>query len=541
MREPGWDVAVIGAGMGGGTLGHALARRGHRVVFIERGAASFDHPHEAPLPQGDDVDQRIAKGQWPHRITAQVDGRVGRFHAPLGCGVGGSTLLYAAALERFERSDFDAPPPGAHSPMAWPIGYDSFRPFYDEAEALYRLRGTPDPLSAEPAPPLREAAPLNGCDASLATSLARQGLHPYRLHLGIDEVEGCDHCLGAVCPRQCKSDARRIAVAPALGSGHCEVISHCEALHVTADGPTAQHVGCRQGGREFEVDAKVIVLSAGAYHSPKLLLASTGPQWPRGLGNAHDQVGRNIMFHGMDMLALWPRTRHAHATPSKSLGLRDFYRAGGQRLGMLQSVGLAATYPNVLHAMRLRLERSRVGAKPLLRQLARVPAFAVSRALGSAAVFATILEDFPYADNRLVLDAQEPDGLRVDYAIPEELRRRWRLLRRTVLERLKPHRAMFINADLELNFGHPSGTCRIGDDPRSSVLDAGNRVHGLDNLYVVDASFMPTSGGANPALTVAANALRVAGIIDARLPPPRHRPPAAAGVGAPPAAPCAAG
>ena len=100
---------------------------------------------------------------------------------------------------------------------------------------------------------------------------------------------------------------------------------------------------------------------------------------------------------------------------------------------------------------------------------------------------------------------------------------------------------MFINVDLELNFGHPSGTCRIGDDPRSSVLDAGNRVHGLDNLYVVDASFMPTSGGANPALTVAANALRVAGIIDARMPPPRHGPPAATVVGAPPAAPCAAG
>jgi choline dehydrogenase-like flavoprotein len=129
---------------------------------------------------------------------------------------------------------------------------------------------------------------------------------------------------------------------------------------------------------------------------------------------------------------------------------------------------------------------------------------------GRATIFATILEDKPYPENRVVLDPNEPSGMRFNYEIHTELSERVSLLRNLIKKALTKHRLMIISQEISLNYGHPSGTCRFGTDPSSSVLDANNKAHDLKNLYVVDASFMPTSGGANPSLTIAANALRVA-------------------------------
>ncbi len=100
--------------------------------------------------------------------------------------------------------------------------------------------------------------------------------------------------------------------------------------------------------------------------------------------------------------------------------------------------------------------------------------------------------------------------MRFDYTVHAELRKRADLLRGLVKKAFKRHRLLVISQEVNLNYGHPSGTCRFGANPSSSVLDPNNKAHDLDNLYVVDASFMPTSGGANPSLTIAANALRVA-------------------------------
>ena len=141
------------------------------------------------------------------------------------------------------------------------------------------------------------------------------------------------------------------------------------------------------------------------------------------------------------------------------------------------------------------------------------------RRLRSATLMATIVEDLPYPDNRVVLDANSSNGMRFEYRYPEELHARSQRFQRRLVEVLSPKMETLIVplGRNNINFGHVCGTCRFGDDPRTSVLDASNRAHDLDNLYVVDASFFPSSGATNPSLTIAANALRVGEIIDQRL------------------------
>lgn len=295
------------------------------------------------------------------------------------------------------------------------------------------------------------------------------------------------------------------------------MLDYCEATHIEADRRTVQYLLCRRGGRELRIRAKVFVLSTGAYMSPRLLLSSRNEHWPQGLGNDRDQVGRNIMFHLMDLVALWPSRRFKDASPSKSIGLRDFYRYEGGRFGLLQSMGVAAGYGNILYAMRNNLQHSRVWGKRPIWHLLRIPAYAASRALGRAAMFASVIEDLPYSGNRVVLDSNEPGGIRVEYRTSDELRERGRLFRKLLKRRLRGIRTMFLNRELELNYGHPCGSCRFGSDPATSVLDPSNRVHGLANLFVVDGSFMPSSAGSNPGLTIAANAIRVGDIVHRRL------------------------
>ncbi|WP_337176653.1 GMC family oxidoreductase [Paludisphaera sp.] len=516
-RDQEWDVAVIGAGMGGGTVGHALAEQGYRVLFIERGASEFGR-RPSPSSQPDDPDDRLRDGRWPTKITSSVDGVTRRFFAPMGCGVGGSTLLYPAALERFRRSDFHPTEEDRPGVASWPISYDRFLPYYERAERLYRVRGTPDPLDADDdGRALLEPWPLNAIDSNLFELLKGRGLHPYQSHLAAKGVERCDLCPGRVCHRSCKNDSRSICVEPVANNGRCEVLDHCEVTRLEADRKAVRSVLCTRKGRELRIRAKVVILSAGAYMSPKLLLASRNEFWPRGVGNDRDQVGRHIMFHLMSLVAIWPSRKFKDASPSKSIGLRDFYSHEGHRLGLLQSMGVAAGYGNIVYAMRNNLELSRLRGNRLAWHLLRVPAFAASRVLGRAAVFAAVIEDLPYPENRVVLDPGEPSGIRVEYRVSDELRRRDRLFRDLLKRRLKGVRSMFLNRELALNYGHPCGSCRSGTDPATSVVDPSNRVHGLANLYIVDGSFMPSSAGANPGLTIAANAIRVGDIIHRRL------------------------
>lgn len=530
-HEPGdpegslWDAVVIGAGMGGGTIGHALARRGRRVLFLEKGRFLQRDPaaERGDLASSDDApDARLRRGRWPLPIRGVTSFGEVEFFAPLGCGAGGSSTLYAAALERLFPCDFQ--PRTNHPdvtdstlPEAWPITYEELEPYYQEAEDLFRVRGTPDPLHPGPGRPLLEPPPLSERDVRLYELFLRAGLHPYRVHVGCEYVPGCDGCGGVLCLRDCKNDAARVGVLPAVEKFGARLLARCEVSSLEADASAVRRVHCEWNGRRLAIPARVVVLAAGALMTPILLLASKSADWPEGLANRSGLVGRNLMLHAADFVAIRPDRGGSTVGPHKALALNDFYLDGGVKLGTLQSVGLPVEAGIVLGYLRSEADRDPRWWRKLTRPLLRGVAYAAAFYFRNATVFSSIVEDLPYRENRVLSDPHAPNRMRFEYRYPAELRERNRLLRRRLGEALGRRRIVVLSGDNNLNYGHSCGTCRFGDDPASSVLDASNRAHDVDNLYVVDASFFPSSGGTNPSLTIAANALRVAEIIHRRL------------------------
>ena len=346
-----WDVAVIGTGMGGATAGYELARLGHRVLFIEKGLflhGASTGAGDAALPPGQDAPEspeaRLKSGQWPERLQGRTSFGDLEFFAPLGCGSGGSTTLYAAGLERLSPADFrpraNFPEIGDSTlPEKWPISYEELLPFYERAEHLYRVSGTPDPLDLSGEPVLRAPPPLSPRDQHFFDSFSKLGLHPYRVHVGYEFVEGCNGCAPGRCARNCKSDAARICLLPALEKFGASLLSQCEVLGLEADASKVSAVRCLWKGQSLSIRAKTVVLAAGAYMTPVLLLNSRSDSWPAGLANSSGLVGRNLMFHASDFIAMNPLRRLSDVGPHKSLALNDFYQSGGEKLGTFQSAG----------------------------------------------------------------------------------------------------------------------------------------------------------------------------------------------------------
>ncbi len=505
-----WDAIVIGTGIGGGTAGRALAEAGLSVLFVEKGREGL-RAEETGLDQGIfDPVARAVRGLWPDPILAEVNGTRQEMFAPLGAGVGGSSVFYAATLERPEPHDLDDSEDRPHPTGGWPVSFAEMQPWFDKATALYALHGDPDPLSDQPNPALSAPPPAQPGDAMIMERLRANGLHPYRLHTALKYLDNCAECLGRKCPRACKMDGRSAGVEPALATGKAVLLTGCDVTRLERDGPNVTQVIARKGGEEITLTARHVVLAAGALSSPRLLLASASESDPTGIGNAHDLVGRNLMFHLNEIFALWPGRAAGFTGPSKSVGFRDLYFKDAQRLGMVQAMGMDVGYGEIVHHLRGRVARSWLRHIPGARDATRIPAAIGAKLMGQAKVFVGLLEDLPYAENRVT---DEAGRIALTYRIAPELLARRRAFRRHIRRAFKGQRTAFLTHAPEPNFGHPCGTLAMGTDPATSVLDASGRVHGIRNLWVTDASVFPTSMGVNPSLTIAANALRVASIM----------------------------
>ena len=305
-------------------------------------------------------------------------------------------------------------------------------------------------------------------------------------------------------------DGRSAGVEPARATGRAAVLDGCEVLALRGGPGGITHLEARKDGQIIHLTAGQFVLAAGALGSPRLLMASASEAWPNGCGNATGLVGRNLMFHLNERVAIWPERRADFTGPINTISIRDFYVQDGMRFGHLQSMGMSANYGTILHTLRERFDQSRLAPVRPLRSLLRLPAMAAARLFGSARIFVGILEDLPYLQNRVVFDASHPERVSFEYQVMPELLERRRAFRAAIKAGLGDTRSFFLDIDPDLNSAHACGTLPFGTDPATSVLDPDCRVHGIDNLHVADASFMPTSTGINPSLTIAANALRVA-------------------------------
>jgi choline dehydrogenase-like flavoprotein len=498
-----WDVIVIGSGVGGATVARHIAQQGLKVLILEKGrrvpAAIDQNEHTSP-------DERVARGWWPMPVSQKKpDGTCARFYAAVGCAVGGSSIHYAAALERMAATDFEPLSDDKGGISAWPITYSQFQPFYEAAEKLYRVKTTLDAAAL---------GRLSEWDKALMDHLRDRGLHPDLLHVAINYDDQCLECTGKICPRDCKADALSACLTEALRQPSCQLLENCAVQSLEADGERVRAVHAIHEGRPTTFKARVFVLCAGAFESPALLLKSANEVWPNGLANQSGQVGRNLMFHTSDVLAVWaPRRFDRRARQKKSISIRDFYRKDGVRLGYVQSMGLEIGRGAIAVYMKNQLRQMGIRNELLLSLLVKIPSHLAAAVLGNAGVFAAATEDDADPENRICLDPAEPNGAHFTYTITEDLRKRAEALRNAFRASIRPWRLLPLSPTLSMNYGHPCGTCRFGDDAGTSVLDRNCKAHGLANLFVVDASFMPRSAAVNPSLTIAANALRVAPVV----------------------------
>ncbi|BBY96209.1 dehydrogenase [Mycobacterium gallinarum] len=526
-----WDVIVVGTGMGGGTLGYSLARSGRKVLFVEKGRSTLPDapdtirsswPEVAEPRAGRSVETYYAALARAGRSTDQIEdisGRRTKMFVPfLGSGTGGSSSLYGMVCERFFERDFtprqDFRDPGASTvPEAWPITYDEMRPWYTAAEELMGVRGQRDPLRPEMADVHLPAAPPFSTDNQpLVDYLTGRGLHPYHLPMACDYTDECATCQGYLCKKSCKNDAGRNCVLPAITEYGANLLAQCRAVRLEADGSEVRQVICEDRSGTVCLKAKVVVLAAGALATPVLLLNSRSGDWPGGLANRSDWVGRNLMRHLMDMIEIWPESDSKITAQNKEIGLNDFYFWEGQKYGTVQSAGSAEG------PMELMTNRPGLQAKAL-RLVGPAARRVYERFFSGGLVLASILEDLPYLDNRVLLSGESTSNgrqrLRIQYRIHDNESARRATFLRQLKDLFKPFRTLVLPvAKSNTTVGHVSGTCRFGTDPKSSVLDPQNKAHGVDNLYVVDSSFFPSSSGLNPSLTVAANALRVAAHVE---------------------------
>lgn len=513
LIEKEWDVIVIGAGLGGGSIGRRMAERGLSVLFVEQGP--FGPRAEQHGVHGElfDREARRVRGFETKPFRATINGRTSVFYSLLGAGVGGSSAFYAATLERPERHDIDDSAERPHPTGGWAASFDEFIPYFEEAERLYDVCGEEDPLSREAPSTLRKPPELNERDALLRSVLLKDGLHPYHVHLGIRFLPDCQKCIGKKCPKRCKMDGRSAGVEPALETGNAAVLDLTEVVGFRGTRDQISHIEAIRDKERITLKAKQYVLAGGAIGSARLLLSSVSDAWPNGCANSSDLVGRNLMLHLSEFVAAWTKGKTVKGGPTKTLSLRDVYYDQGARYGAFGDMGIDASYGEIYHFLRDRFDRSALKDFRALRELLRIPAFIGAKIFGDAKILVGQMEDLPYAENRVVWDPTDSDHIHLHYEVKDELRERRKKYRQLLRRKMPGLRLHFLNYEADLNFPHNCGTLKFGDDAKTSVLDRNCRAHDIDNLYVADASFMPTSTGINPGLTIIANALRVGDII----------------------------
>ena len=504
-----YDVIIIGSGAGGGTLAHRLAPSGKRVLILERGDWLPREPENWDATSVFVDNRYVSDDTWYDK-----DGKA--FQPQVHYNVGGATKFYGAALYRLREKDFGELQHHDGISPAWPVGYDVFEPYYTQAEHLYQVHGargedpTEPPTSAPyPFPPVSHEPRIQ----QLFDDLGAVGLHPFHAPSGImlDEADPglstcirCATCDGFPCLVQAKSDADVIAVRPAVRHDNVTLVrnAHVRRLETDPDGRTVTSVVADVDGEELRFTADVVVVSAGAANSAKLLLASANDKHPNGLANGSDQVGRNYTFHNSRAF-LAVSVEKNDTRFQKTLAVNDYYFGDDEFAFPMGNVQMVGKSQGAMYK----------GEKPL--ETALAPTFSLDDIAEHAVDFWLSTEDLPHPDNRVTLT---PDGdIRLSYT-PNNQVPVAELYKRVKghLSHLGMHphhlvpRTAYMKTDIPIaGCAHQSGTVRFGDDPRTSALDTHCKAHELDNLYVVDTSFFPSIGAVNPSLTAMANALRV--------------------------------
>jgi choline dehydrogenase-like flavoprotein len=510
--ENHYDLIIIGTGAGGGTLAYHLAPSGKRILLLERGDY-VRREKENWSSQAVNLDARYnTKESWQDK-----DGKP--LHPHTNYYVGGNTKFYGAALFRLRERDFqEIRHHGGISP-AWPVSYSDLEPYYQKAEQIYRVHGE---KGADPTEPFRSAEyPFPAVShepriQQLHDDFKSKGLRPFHTPLGVmlDENNAqaskcirCATCDGYPCLVYAKSDAQVCCVDPALEYPNVQLLTNAyvQRLETNASGREISSVVVERNGKTEIFTGDIVVASAGAINSAALLLRSASDKHPTGLANSSDVVGRHYMGHVNSVLMALSRCPNPTVF-QKTLSVNDFYFGSDDweyPMGHISFVG------------KLDLHALRAGAPAI------APGWTLELMAQHSLDFWLTSEDLPDPNNRVTLNRYGEIVLSYTPNNQEAHNRLKKKLQHLLLQQeCRIHgndchhglfsRNLFLGEKIPLaGVAHQNGTIRFGRDPHTSALDINCKAHDLDNLYVVDGSFFPSSAAVNPALTIIANALRV--------------------------------
>lgn len=532
-----YDAIVVGSGAAGGIVACVLAEAGKHVLLLERGRElSF-----ADVGRDHLRNQRLAI--YGHNAGPELNGnprvfvdpegrsRIVRpheldYHNNAAC-VGGGTRVYGAQAWRFHPDDFRMATkygvPDGSSLADWPITYETLEKYYERAE--WELGAAGDGRTINHQVPRRRAYPLPPVPSSAQTLVLEQGAGrlgwvttPVPLLINTEPYQGrpaciaCKYCVGFACPTDAKNGSQNTVIPRALATGNCELQTNAIAASIDVDSQG------KVSGVTYFVDgtaarqsacSKVVVVSGGAIESARLLLNSRSRQSPSGLGNEHDQVGRNLQGH------LYPRAYGLSTTkvfdgigPGVTIATTQFNHDNADIIGggMLADDFIKPPIDFWYDSLPPDLPRWGIRNKQFMRDN-------YTRVLHVRGP----VQDIPNPDGRVTVD----DAVRDKWGIPvarlsgtthratveaaEFMRERgeeW--LRASGCEKVWSAQPGLILSGRQ----HQAGTCRMGTDPKTSVTDEWGRAHNHDNLFVVDGSLHVTNGGFNPVLTIMALAFR---------------------------------
>ena len=535
-----YDVIIVGAGAAGGIVACVLAEAGKRVLLLERGPAlSFKE-----IPRDHLRNQRLSI--YGHNAGPALSGNPRVFVDPSGVSrivkpheldyhnnaacLGGGTRVYGAQAWRFLPDDFRMASkygiPKGSSLADWPISYETLEPFYERVEwelgaagdgttqtQTARRRDYPLP----PVPPSPQTMALStGADRLGWTTTPVPLLINTKPYQGRDQCIGCKYCVGFACPTDAKNGTHNTVIPRALATGNCKVLTNVivEQIDVNERGDVGGVAFFNDLGgtsRRENARSKLVVVSGGAIESARLLLNSQSSLHPNGLGNAHDQVGRNLQGH------LYPRAYGISASrvfngigPGVTIATLQFNHdnpgiVGG---GMLADDFIKPPIDFWYDSLPPNLPRwGKVN-----KQFMRDNYTRVMHVRGP-------VQDIPSPEGRVTIDKSVRDKWRIPVARlsgtthPATVESA-EFMRERAVEWLQASGCQSVwstQPGLILSGRqHQAGTCRMGTDRKVSVTDEWGRVHDHDNLFVIDGSIHVTNGGVNPVLTIMALAFRSA-------------------------------
>ncbi|MBL8232929.1 MAG: GMC family oxidoreductase [Bryobacterales bacterium] len=536
MSLPKVNAVIVGAGAGGGVVARELAEAGLSVVLLERGrwvsptdCRKDDLRNQRTSPLGhtfgpeDGLHPRVVIDPAGNRRIVQPS--EGGYQNNAAC-VGSGTVSYGAMAWRFMPQDFRmrthyGVPPGS-TLDDWPISYDDLEPYYDKAEWEMGVSGDvdPDPFKG----PRRRGLPMPPLSGNreceiLRAAAKRLGWHPFDVPMlrnsvpynGRQACMRCRWCVGHSCEVDAKNGTQNTVIPRALATGNCVLRTGCMTKQILMNGARATGVSYfDERGRLEEQPADIVVVAAAAVETARLLLNSKTAMFPQGLGNRYDWVGRNLQGHSYCRVAgTFEQVVYDDLGPGSGIAICDFahHNAGIAGGAMLTNEFLRSpiqfvekTKPGV---PRWGLEHKRWMRQNYVRHIS----------VGGP------VQEIPVWESRVEVDPAVKDAwgipvARISGGKHEKTVETARAMAAKCEVWMKEAGALTTWPTIPNRAGtsggqHQAGTARMGNDPKTSVVNRACQVHEIDNLFVADGSVHVTNGAFNPALTILANAYRV--------------------------------